>query len=336
MDKYYLIFKFTLWSLLDTILRDKPRILSLLVMLIMIYSIFRFADQILYRRYDGNTLYIIVCSETVKNNIIYHFSELHIKNISCVITVSNRLSTTELSKPGVPLHGAKFVYANEDVAAFYIDNAFATTGCLMMANNNNTMVAVTCRHAVKDVETCYTLIENSVITLGQKQQSGNEMKFLHDDIAVIVVDNETQFVVNQKCEKLLLDTSDIPSPAQIYLSSLETGDIVHKRGAKTGLTTGVVNGVKFEKIGNFIFPSWVIYVIGRDGKPFADKGDSGCLVFRHSMSPVSNVLDVCAMVIRKIDIPIQNPDILCFPFNEGCESLQKNVPDIQNLTFFNV
>lgn len=336
MEKYYLIFKFTLWSLLDTILRDKPRILSLLVMLIMIYSIFRFADQILYRRYDGNTVYIIVCSETVKNNIIYHFSELRIENISYFITVDSRLSITALSKPGVPLHGAKFVYENKDVDDFYIDNAFATAGALMMANNNNTMVAVTCRHAVEDVESCYTLIEDSVIKLGQKQQSGNRMKFLHDDIAVIVVDNETHFVVNQKCEKLLLDTSDIPTPAQICLSSLETGDIVHKRGAKTGLTTGIVNDVKFEKIGNFIFPSTVIYVIGRDGKPFADKGDSGSLVFRHPMSPVSNVLDVCAMVNGKIDIPIQNPDVLCFPFNEGCESLRKNVPDIQNLTFFNV
>lgn len=219
----------------------------------MIYSIFRFADQILYRRYDGNTLYIIVCSEIVKNNIIYYFSELRIKNISYVITVDSRLSITALSKPGVPLHGAKFVYENKDVDDFYIDNAFATAGCLMMANNNNTMVAVTCRHAVEDVETCYTLIEDSVVKLGQKQQSGNRMKFLHDDIAVIVVDNETQFVVNQKCEKLLLDTSDIPTSAQIFLSSLETGDIVHKRGAKTGLTTGIVNDVKFEKNWKFYF-----------------------------------------------------------------------------------
>lgn len=272
----------------------------------------------------------------MKNSIIYYFSELRIENISYVITVDCRLSITELSKPGVPLHGAKFVYESEDVDDFYVDNAFATAGCLMMANNNNTIVAVTCRHAVEDVETCYTLIEDSVVKLGQKQQSGNQMKFLHDDIAVIVVDNETHFVVNQKCEKLLLDTSDIPSQAQICLTSLKTGDIVHKRGAKTGLTTGVVNDVKFERIGNFIFPSWVIYVIGRDGKPFADKGDSGSLVFRHSMSPVSNVLDVCAMVNGKIDIPIQNPDILCFPFNEGCESLRENVPDIQSLNFFHV
>lgn len=303
----------------------------------MIYSISRFADQILYKRYDGNTLYIIVCSETVKKNIIYYFSELHIQNISYVITVNNRLSITELSKPGVPLHGAKFVYENEDVDAFYADYAFATAGCLMMANNNNTMVAVTCRHAVEDVETCYTLIEDSVVKLGQKQQSENRMNFLHDDIAVIVVDNETRLVLNQKCEKLLLDTFDIPTPAQILLSNLEIGEIVHKRGAKTGLTTGVVNNVKFQKIGNFIFPSCVIYIIGRDGKPFADKGDSGSLVIRQSMSPISNVLDVCAMVNGKInDIPIQNPDILCFPFSEGRESLQQNVPDIQNLTFFNV
>lgn len=115
------------------------------------------------------------------------------------------------------------------------------------------------------------------------------------------------------------------------MTSLEKDDIVHKRSVKTGLTTGVVNDVKFERIGNFIFPSWVIYVIGRDGEPFADKGDSGSL-----MSPVSNVLDVCAMVNGKIDIPIQNPDVLCFPFNEGCESLRENVPDIQSLNFFHV
>lgn len=168
----------------------------------MIYSNFRFADQIHYRRYDGNTLYVIVCSETVRENIIYYFSELKIQNTRYDITVKNRLSISELSNPGVPLHGAKFVYENEDVDAFYADYAFATAGCLMMANNNNTMVAVTCRHAVEDVETCYTLIEDSVVKLGQKQQSENPMKFLHDDIAVIVVDNETHFLVKEKCEKL--------------------------------------------------------------------------------------------------------------------------------------
>lgn len=81
----------------------------------------------------------------MKNSIIYYFSELRIENISYVITVDCRLSITELSKPGVPLHGAKFVYESEDVDDFYVDNAFATAGCLMMANNNMSTRSGRCR-----------------------------------------------------------------------------------------------------------------------------------------------------------------------------------------------
>lgn len=83
---------------------------------------------------------------------------------------------------------------------------------------------------------------------------------------------------------------------------LEIGDIVYKRGVKIGFIIGVVNDVKYERIGNFIFLSWVIYVIGRDGELFVDRGDLGFFVFWYFMFLVSNVLDVCVMVNGKIDI----------------------------------
>lgn len=207
------------------------------------------------------------------------------------------------------------------------------------------MVAVTCRHAVEKEESaantsmCYTIIENSVVKLGQTlPQSSGRMESLHDDIAVVRVDEKTRLLIDEKCEKLLIDEFELPTPATIAINPLKRGDIVHKRGARSGLTTGVVKDVKNEKIARFVIQSRTIYITGGDSEPFAEEGDSGSLVFQHSLDPEKNVLNVHAMVQSKVllDVPIPNADIICFPFDEGCESLRKSVTvaDLQSLQFF--
>lgn len=169
------------------------------------------------------------------------FSGSGFKNINFVISVEDKLSISELSKTGVPLHGAKFVYVNMGAEAFSTDECFATTGSLMQANNNSLMVAVTCRHALDKKDSFFTLIENSMVKLGQEvKQPNNKMVRLHDDISVVRIDDATRSIVDEKCEKLLIDTSKLPSPARISDRTLVKGDIVHKRGARTGLTTGIV------------------------------------------------------------------------------------------------
>lgn len=303
----------------------------------------RFHDKILNTAYYDNTLYVITADQNTKDILETSFSAIGYQNVSHAITVKDKLPISPLSNIGVPLHGAKFVLVDEGVEAFHSNKAYATTGSLMKVTNNDMMVAVTCRHAVKkegsaaNTSTCYTIIENSVVKLGQTlPQSSGRMESLHDDIAVVRVDEKTRLLIDEKCEKLLIDEFELPTPATIAINSLKRGDIVHKRGARSGLTTGVVKDVKKEKIESFVIPSRTIYITGGDSEPFAEEGDSGSLVFQHSLDPEKNVLNVHAMVQSKVRLPIPNADIICFPFDEGCESLRKNVTDedLQSLQFF--
>lgn len=263
------------------------------------------------------------------------FRHSRFKSIHSVVTVEDTLQICELGKTGVPLHGAKFVFVDEEAEAFHTNQSFATTGSLMEANNgiSKFTVAVTCLHAVEKSETLYTLIDGSVVKLGQVlPQPNNKMERLHDDIAAVLIDEDTAAI----CEKLLIDDSEFPSPARISMRDLKKGDIVHKRGAKTGLTTGTVKDIKVQQIGKFPLRSPVIFISGRESKQFADKGDSGSLVFQHSLSPEENVLDVFAMVQGKLPLSNSNAVIICFPFKDGCENLTKNIPDLQELRFFEV
>lgn len=256
-------------------------------------------------------------------------------DLQLIITVEDKLSISELSKTGVPLHGAKLVYMDKGVESYHADQRFATTGSLMLANNNNLMLAITCRHALEHVDTCFTLIDNAVVKLGQEMpQPNNRMERLCDDIAVVAIDDDTRSVVDEKCEKLLIDSFGFPSPAQISFRDLKVGDIVHKRGAKTGLTTGIVKSIRNQKIGRFRLPSTVIYIANRDATTFAMEGDSVSLVFQPSLSPEQMVLDVLAMVQGKL---VQNSQarVVCLPFKESCDNLKQNIPDLQNLQFFN-
>lgn len=295
-----------------------------------------FGDKIIYKKYDGDTLYVITTDQEVKERLDIWYTKSGIKNINFETTVDAKLSISELTKSGVPLHGAKIVYVNEDVEAFKIDEAFATTGSLMMANGES-MVIVTCRHALRENEHVYTLIDNAVVRLGQGiQQQQNNMNRLNEDIAVVQIDDETRSVITNKCEKLLIDECGYPTPAQISLRELRKDDIVHKRGANTGLTTGLVNSVENITVTGFNIPSPTILIQGKDGQPFAEKGDSGSLVFQHSFSVESNIIDVIGMVQGKTLVPSSNPDIICFPFHEGRDFLIGNNQDVDCLQFYNV
>lgn len=297
---------------------------------------YSFGDKIIYKKYDGDTLYVITTDQEVKERLEVWYTKSGIKNINFETTVDAKLSISELTKSGVPLHGAKIVYVNEDVEAFKVDNDFATTGSLMMANGES-MVIVTCRHALEKYEHVYTLIDNAVVRLGQGiQQQQNNMNRLNEDIAVVQIDEETRSVITNKCEKLLIDECGYPSPAQISLRELTKGEIVHKRGANTGLTTGLVNIVNNISVGKFNTPSPTIFIQGRYGKPFADEGDSGSLVFQQSLSVEDNILDVLGMVQGKTLEPSSNPDIICFPFHEGRDFLIRNNQHVDCLQFYNV
>lgn len=258
----------------------------------------------------------------------------HIKNLHLVITVEDKLKISEFTKTGEPLHGAKFVFNNEGVEDFRNDIQYGTSGGLMLTNDGK-MVAVTTFHAIDTMNSLYTLIDGSVIRLGKGiPQPSNKLERMHDDIALILIDEFTRTIIDQKCEKLLIDQLGFPLPAKIPSHSLKKGDIVHKRGATTGLTTGVVKNVSYQRLGKFSLPCVVFFITGVGSKPFADKGDSGSLVFRNSFSPEEVALEVHAMVQGKVWAPTPNADIVCFQIKDGCESLIKHIPNIQSLRFF--
>lgn len=230
------------------------------------------------------------------------------------------------------------VYVNENVDAFERDLDFATTGSLMMANGDS-MVIITCKHALKEKQHVYTLIDKAVVRLGQGiEQPLDDMQRLNEDIAVVEIDEETRSVITDKCEKMLLGGNQRPSPAKISLRKLKKDDIVYKRGANTKLTIGIVESVEDRGVHGFGESSCVIFIRGFKNRPFADKGDSGSLVFQPSMSVEDPYLDVFAMVQSKIDIPSPtcNPDIVCFPFHEGCDVLIRNIQHLNYLEFYNV
>lgn len=297
------------------------------------YFFNRFREKILYQGYDDDKLYVITNDQNVKESLEAWFLESGIENLQLVITFEEKLSTTELSKTGEPLNGAKFVYVQNSVGDFKEDKCYATIGCLMQAGNNM-MVAVTCQHALERKENFFTLINNSVVKLGQElPQVNKQMARLYDDIALIVIDGETRNDIDKYCERLLIDSFGIPSPAEIASESLKKGDIVHKWGATTGLTTGIVKEVKHQAIGRFTSESTVIFITGRDSEPFANEGDSGSLIFKRSESPEQNLLYIYGMVQSRLKVPFANAPIICFPFKESYDSLKNNLPDIQTLQF---
>lgn len=258
----------------------------------------------------------------------------HIEDL--VIHIQEKLAISELANVGTPLHGAKLVYVNETAEEFKRDPSFATIGSLMKTNERQ-IVAITAKHIfeVNNSNLAFVLVDNEVVRLGEQvHQSRNDMKSMEDDIAIVQTDEKTRSLINDRCEKLLLDSSGLPTPAQISLRNLEIGDIVHKRGAKTGLTTGVVRDIRIQAVGRFSKPSPVIHIIGRENSLFADYGDSGSLVYQHSLSPEQNYLEVHAMVQGKIGVPIPNADIVCFSLKEGCNTLCRNINGLQSLHFF--
>lgn len=280
-------------------------------------------------------MYVITTDHDVKDKLEVRLSKLEMDSLQFMVTVKDELSISELSGPGAHLHGAKLVFVNENVDAFIADESYATTGSLMLANNNNLMIAVTCRHAVENKNNFYTLIGNTVLNLGgELPQPNNRMEKLHDDIAVIVINGNTRSEIDQKCEKRLINFSGYPSAGRMSLGELEIGDIVHKRGARTRLTTGIVVNIVDGSVKRFKLNSKQIHVIGRETKPFARLGDSGSLVFQQSLSPHKRELDVLAMVYGKYEIFSANPPVICFPFKYSCDVLETRTPGIENLQFF--
>lgn len=74
---------------------------------------------------------------------------LDIYDLKLVIIVEEKLLLFEFSRIGVFLYGVKFVYVNESVEFFYVDECFVIMGSFMFVNNNNLMLVIICRYVLE-------------------------------------------------------------------------------------------------------------------------------------------------------------------------------------------
>lgn len=125
-----------------------------------------FGEEIFYSWFDGNIFYVVIKIEIVKEKLKILFLWLVFKNKWIVIIVEDRFGIIELSKIGVFFYGVKFVYVDNGVLVFKIDECFVIIGSLMLVNNNNLMVVVICKYVLEKRDMFYSLIENLVVRFG--------------------------------------------------------------------------------------------------------------------------------------------------------------------------
>jgi len=97
------------------------------------------------------------------------------------------------------------------------------------------------------------------------------------DFAIVKVDEDK----TEMCQRNV--GNELPtSIALCDTSSIEVGELVHKVGAVTGYTTGIVKSNDFHQLNDDIdnHGTFVLIENSDDEKPFADSGDSGAVVFR--------------------------------------------------------
>ncbi|XP_056018026.1 uncharacterized protein LOC125679617 isoform X1 [Ostrea edulis] len=113
------------------------------------------------------------------------------------------------------------------------------------------------------------------------------------DFALIEVDNS----MVDRCRKPLVDDENEPKNATMGTPDHIIPAIVHKKGATTGITQGVVVDVMYyrEVLGNRETRSAYL-VKDTAEKPFSAPGDSGSLVFQNSLSATQSEIEVIAMV----------------------------------------
>ena len=157
------------------------------------------------------------------------------------------------------------------------------------------MVALTNGHLYLGNESrpLYVKVMEKFIKLGEnieKIGTGDLEEYLLD-IAVIRVSAE----IAADCEKCLRDEKGDKKTAIVYQGQVEDaiGTFVHKKGAKSGWTTGLVEGS--HSVPNMDELPGTVLVKGRDGN-FSEQGDSGSLVFKMGEDPDLKEVEVVAIV----------------------------------------
>lgn len=199
-------------------------------------------------------------------------------------------------------------------------NVYGTLGCLAFLNNTKT-VALTCRHVCEKGTAAF--IDNDLnerMILGRCIYTTEK----ENDLAIVGVEIENYFP-----NKKLLDFRREPTNAKVFSLNDKLdirGEIVHKKGARTGFTEGKI--VSSECIGNGFRR---IKVEGMFGDDFGLPGDSGSIVFRESLDTRNRSLEVIAMLTGGSN----DGTIVCYVLQDTLKRIKSLNRDIESVTFFN-
>lgn len=228
-------------------------------------------------------------------------------------------------------------------------DVYGTLGSLARLNKKDT-IALSSKHVctgckndtdhvkgAKDTNDVFVYIEkdhDQRIRLGRCLYTPSGDPAYYNDMAIIEFDEKLSHLFP---DKRLINIKGKPKKAEIMdLEHLDiTDEIVHKFGAATQLTNGVV--VCSELIDNKYH---FIGVKGMNKIEFAKQGDSGSLVFIQSHDTKEENIKVVALLYggdsdTMNDEKNPTPLIYCSGFKKTFEMIKKRYNHVKSISFFN-
>lgn len=238
-------------------------------------------------------------------------------------------------------------------------NRNSTLGGFVKDNRAPHVYAVTCSHGVPEASIVSTGLENSdrdrigtCIFSSYFRPSPDQHIPILSDVALIQIDDH----VRSMCHLSLMNHKYEDSKVRIYDGNFE--DFVVRHVYKIGATTSLRKGLIISPDLTATIAenrSEVFVVVGMGGLPFAERGDSGSVVFMNENNSALDTIQVIGMVsgnlkirqneshenqkeegesesdsinARKKDEENQTEKICCYRFNATMEILRRNGFDV--------
>lgn len=170
-------------------------------------------------------------------------------------------------------------------------NAGTLGGFVTKTDDERKIYALTCNHLFLDrneVNLAYADNSYGFREIGTRVFTTTDKSC--DFAAIEIMDS-----FSDKCDVIFRREDEKKTNARIYTESLHTR-IVHKIGATTKVTTGIIRSPEwYKKIQNDENRDYIFLVEGID-EHFSEEGDSGSLVFSRPKSVQQNYVDVLGMV----------------------------------------
>lgn len=108
--------------------------------------------------------------------------------------------------------------------------------------------------------------------------------------------------VSNNCDLTFRNDEEEETNAHLYNDSMETVGVVHKIGAESDITNGLIESSEYyvNRLIDNENEDYVFLVRGTDGS-FSKEGDSGALVFSRPLDEEQNHINLIGMVYGNID-----------------------------------